>query len=53
MSLRNGIKRSRGEKRWEEVVMLVEVVGLDGAEDLVGPTVIISGKKQSRLVWLF
>jgi hypothetical protein len=38
----------RRERRWVEVVMLVEVVGLDGVDGLVGPTVTISGKKHNK-----
>lgn len=47
-SLRNGIKKLREEKRQVEVVISVEEAGSDGVDGLVGPTVIVSGRKHNR-----
>lgn len=53
MNLRNGTKKLKEERRWVEVVMLVEGVGSDGVDDLGGPMVIISGKKHNKQALLF
>lgn len=53
MNLTNGIRRSKEEKKQEVEIMLVEVGGLDGVDDLVGSMVTISGKKHNKPFWPF
>lgn len=48
MNLKNGTKKLRRERRWGEAVRLVEEVGLDGVDVLVGPMMIISGKRHNK-----
>ena len=48
MNLKNGTKKLRRERRGAEEARLVEEVGLDGVGVLVGPMMIISGKKHNK-----